>query len=147
MAVWRAFQRLRRGDLAARGAVQPLGQPRRRRDEGLDAGRVVDVALRGGFLGDWQALNRAATIPHCISMLEATGAVENLRRVTGESSAGYGGFRYSDSDLYKVLEATGWAGDGPWVDEVARLLATAQEDDGYLNSYYQAGPRFQELER
>ena len=109
----------------------------------------IDVALRGGFLGDWQALNRAATIPHCIEQLEAVGAVENFRRVIGASSAHYGGFRYSDSDLYKVLEATGWAGEGPWtpwVDEVARLLAAAQEDDGYLNSYYQGGPRFGELE-
>jgi DUF1680 family protein len=109
----------------------------------------MDVELRGGFLGDWQALNRAATIPHCIEQLEATGAVENFRRVTGESSAAFGGFRYSDSDLYKVLEATGWAGEGPWtpwVDEVARLLVAAQEDDGYLNTYYQGGPRFQELE-
>lgn len=110
---------------------------------------LADVALRGGFLGDWQELNRAATIPHCIEQLEAVGAVENFRRVTGESSAAYGGFRYSDSDLYKVLEATGWAGEGPWtpwVDEVARLLAAAQEPDGYLNSYYQGGPRFAELE-
>ena len=110
---------------------------------------MLEVALRGGFLGDWQALNRSATIPHCISMLERTGAVENFRRVTGESPAAYGGFRYSDSDVYKVLEATGWAGEGPWtpwVDEVARLLAAAQEDDGYLNTYYQGGPRFQELE-
>ena len=110
---------------------------------------MLEVALRGGFLGDWQALNRSATIPHCISMLERTGAVENFRRVTGESPAAYGGFRYSDSDVYKVLEATGWAGEGPWtpwVDEVARLLAAAQEDDGYLNTYYQGGPCFQELE-
>src|SRR5690349_13513605 len=112
----------------------------------------IDVALRGGFLGDWQALNRAATIPHCIEQLEAAGAVENFRRVTGASSADYGGFRYSDSDLYKVLEATGWAGEGPWtpwVDEVAQLLAAAQEDDGYLNSFYSSrppGPRFAELE-
>ena len=65
---------------------------------------AIDVALRGGFLGDWQELNRTATIPHCIEQLEAVGAVENLRRVTGESHADYGGFRYSDSDLYKVLD-------------------------------------------
>src|ERR1700754_177100 len=110
---------------------------------------AIGVALRGGILGDWQALKRTATIPHCIEQLEATGAVENFRRVTGESSADYGGFRYSDSDLYKVLEATGWAGEGPWtpwVDEVARLLAAAHAPDGYLNSYYRSEDRFRELE-
>ncbi len=107
------------------------------------------VVLRGGMLGDWQALNRSATLPHCIERLEAAGAVENLRRAAGESGAEYGGFRYSDSDLHKVLEATGWAGDGPWtpwVDEVARLLAAAQARDGYLNSYYRSEGRFRELE-
>jgi uncharacterized protein len=77
------------------------------------------------------------------------GALENFARLTGESSADYAGFRYSDSDLYKVLEATGWDGDErwtPWVDEVARLLAAAQEQDGYLNSYYASRTRFAELE-
>ena len=110
------------------------------------------VELRGGMLGDWQALNRDVTLGHCIERLEATGAVENLRRLTGESRADYGGFRFSDSDLHKVLEATGWAGEGawtPWADEVARLLAAAQERDGYLNSYYQGvqpEQRFKELD-
>lgn len=38
----------------------------------------------GSWLGAWQALNRAATIPHCLSRLAETGALDNLRRKAGE---------------------------------------------------------------
>lgn len=101
-----------------------------------------------GMLGAWQARNRDATLPHCIGELERTGAVENLRRLTGESSAGYGGFWFSDSDLYKTLEGAAWEGS-PWVDEIAPLLAAAQAPDGYLNSWFQGvhpQKRWKELE-
>jgi DUF1680 family protein len=117
------------------GPVDPTPQARvRLRPAG-------DVTLReDGMLGAWQWLNRDATLAHCIDRLEATGAVENLRRLVGESEAPYGGFWFSDSDLHKVLEGTGWAGEGawtPWVDEVARLLLAAQAKDGYLNTWFQ----------
>lgn len=40
-----------------------------------------------GLLGRWQARNAEATIPHCIERLEASGVLNNLRRVVGESGA------------------------------------------------------------
>ena len=60
-----------------------------------------------GFLGRWQALNRTATIPHCIEQLRSNGYLENFRRLRAPARDGYHGFRFSDSDLYKVLEAVG----------------------------------------
>lgn len=114
------------------------------------ARRPVDarrVALAEGFLGDWQRINREATIPHCIERLESTGVMDNLRRLVGESDAPFRGPEFADSDLYKTLEAIGWEAAGGdasefdgFVAESLRLLAAAQEDDGYLDSYYQ-GPR------
>jgi DUF1680 family protein len=51
---------------------------------------------------------------------------------------------FADSDVYKWLEAVGWElarapDDGlrRAADEVIELVAAAQDDDGYLNSYYQ----------
>ena len=51
---------------------------------------------------------------------------------------------FIDSDVYKWLEALGWElGREPSEDLAAladaaiELVAAAQEDDGYLNSYYQ----------
>src|SRR4051812_5663581 len=97
-----------------------------------------------GVLGRWQALNRSATITHCIERLEAAGNLANFRRLRDPSSEPFHGYWFADSDVYKVLEAIGWetgrAGDAGWsgfVDEAVALLREAQEDDGYLNSWIQ----------
>lgn len=115
------------------------------------------VQLQGGFLGDWQVVNRENTIPHCIERLESSGVLDNLRRLIRESDAAYRGPQFADSDLYKTLEAIGWEavrGDVteflPFVDESVRLLAAVQQEDGYLDSYYQgpyAGERFTNFAR
>lgn len=137
-------------------AVQTLAAPvvpaRAQSRRPLD---VRSVTLSGGFLGDWQTLNRDATIPHCIERLESSGVMDNLRRLVGESTAEFRGPLFADSDLYKTLEAIGWEavrGDASefalFVDDAVRLLAAVQENDGYLDSYYQgphAGERFTDL--
>src|SRR3954451_11278963 len=97
-----------------------------------------------GLLGSWQALNRSATIDHCIGRPVPAGNLENLRRLRDPGRGDYRGYWFADSDIYKVLEAIGWetgrAGDAGWsgfVDEAVALLREAQEDDGYLNSWIQ----------
>lgn len=103
------------------------------------------VRLRdGGMLGAWQLRNRTATIAHCIAQLETGGALPNMRRATGEYDGDFVGFHFSDSDIYKVLEAIGWEAARsdiaeflPWVDETVALLRRAQRADGYLNSFFQ----------
>ena len=79
----------------ARLAVHPLG---------LD-----QVTVTGGFWGHWQRLNRDVTTPHALGWLERDGSVENLRRLSGgDRTAPHRGFWFSDSDVYKVLEAISW---------------------------------------
>lgn len=109
-----------------------------------------------GHLGSWQELNRTSTIPHCIDNLESSGALDNFRRLVGESDAAFRGFWFQDSDLYKTLEAVGWeAGrqaDPRWEEYVAsmgELLAKVQEPDGYLNTWVQGvepGKRWDKLQ-
>lgn len=102
------------------------------------------VRITGGFFADWQRKNREGTIPHAIEQLEASQALNNLRRITGEHEGEFVGFQFADSDVYKTLEAIGWeAGRSdvslfmPFVEETIDLLARAQRPDGYLNSHYQ----------
>ena len=123
------------------GPVAPRATSRARlRPLALD-----DVALDpGGQLGAWQRVNRDVTLPHCIVHVEQRGNLGNLRRVTGLADGDFRGLPFADSDVYKTLEAAGWElARGPqpalddFVDETTRLLADVQEDDGYLNSYYQ----------
>ncbi|RZU60625.1 glycoside hydrolase family 127 protein [Zhihengliuella halotolerans] len=115
------------------------------------AGVVLDP---GGWLGAWERTNREATIDHCIAQLAERGALDNLRRLTGEHDGPRVGFMFSDSDVYKVLEAAGWetqraleAGEGPgetlaeFVPDAVDLLSRAQQDDGYLNSFAGADGR------
>jgi uncharacterized protein len=97
-----------------------------------------------GMLGAWQALSRSGTIDHCIAQLQASGNLDNFRRLVGSSTADYRGFWFADSDIYKVLEAVGWetgrAGDAGWeafTGSTIELLRSAQEPDGYLNSWIQ----------
>lgn len=94
-----------------------------------------------GWLGTWQAVNRAATISHCVAKLEQTGPLDNLRRKTGDYSGPRRGMWFTDSDIYKTLEAIGWElarGDGlrPQYTELTELIARAQDDDGYIHSWF-----------
>jgi DUF1680 family protein len=118
---------------AERLAVRPLGLDR--------------VRITGGFWADWQRLNRSVTTPHALGWLERDGSVDNLRRLdAAEDTAERRGMWFSDSDVYKVLEGIAWdLGREPSaeldavVSDLARVLRAAQDSDGYLNSYVQAG--------
>jgi DUF1680 family protein len=106
-------------------------------------------------LGAWQQRNAEATIPHCIDQLEASGVLDNFRRVIGESEAQYRGFLFADSDLYKVIEAVAWekarSGTGEWdtwLDDVIGLVARVQDSTGYVMTWIQGvhpDKRFAEL--
>jgi uncharacterized protein len=99
-----------------------------------------------GLLGGWQRRNATATLPHCVRQLDESGAMDNMRRVIGEVGGRHVGMWFSDSDIYKTLEAAAWQlGRNPsdvamreFIDTTSALLARAQEDDGYLNSYVQS---------
>ncbi|GAA3382134.1 glycoside hydrolase family 127 protein [Cryptosporangium minutisporangium] len=105
----------------------------------------------GGLLGAWQQRNSTATLPHCIDRLETSGAVDNLRRATGEASGQFRGMWFADSDVHKTLEAAAWElGRRPdanlerFVESITDLLERAQDADGYLNSYFQVDHRDQQ---
>jgi DUF1680 family protein len=105
------------------------------------------VRVTGGFWAQWQRLNREVTTPHALSWLERDGSVDNLRRLrTPDRTAAHRGFWFSDSDVYKVLEGISWdlcrTPSGELTGEVGELVAViaqAQEGNGYLNSFVQAG--------
>jgi DUF1680 family protein len=126
---------------AARGPVQPTDGAR----STLDPLPLNAVRLRpAGLLGRWQDRNATETLPHCVDQLEADGALANLRRTPGDGTP-HRGMWFSDSDVYKTMEAIAWrlaTGDGDnglreTFDALTGLLESAQEADGYLDSFYQ----------
>ena len=106
------------------------------------------VTFTGGLWHERQRVNREVSLRHAYRMLERAGNFRALRMAAGEVDGEYPGPRYLDSDVYKWLEAVGWAfaADSAsrdaelegLADEAIGLVEAAQTPEGYLNSYYQA---------
>jgi DUF1680 family protein len=114
------------------------------------------VTIRGGLLAERQRVNREVTIPLGAEELERAGTLDNLRIAAGRASGERRGMVFSDSDVYKWLEALAWEiGREPSAElerlsrETAELVAAAQEPDGYLNTWGQLDPawRWTDLEQ
>jgi DUF1680 family protein len=117
--------------------------------------RPLEGRIKSGFWADRQRLNRERLLLDGEHWLEEAGNFENLRAAAGRSDSEFRGMVFMDSDVHKWLEALGWElGREPSEDLARRadtaieLVEAAQEDSGYLNSYYQVaqpGPRFTNL--
>lgn len=116
-----------------RGRLRPLG---------LD-----EVRITGGFWADRQAVNGQATLAHVESRLESEGWLPNFDlAATGTLPEGRHGREFSDSEVYKFLEAVAWeigrtdaAGDSALEQrfhQIVARVAAAQEPDGYLNTMF-----------
>ncbi|OIV36313.1 glycosyl hydrolase [Mangrovactinospora gilvigrisea] len=119
------------------------------------------VLTGDGLLGQRRAVNASVSIPQGPERLEEAGNLENLRAAARKESgeAFRGGYPFQDSDVHKWLEAAAWQlGDDSTatdpglpdrVQEIVGLLRGAQDDAGYLNSYFMLAkpdqPRFTEL--
>ena len=114
----------------ARGRLRPLGQE--------------EVRITGGFWGDRQAVNGRDTLAHIESRLESEGWLGNFdRAAAGTLPEGRRGREFSDSEVYKYLEALAWeigrtddAGLETRLRAVVMRIAAAQEADGYLNTMF-----------
>jgi hypothetical protein len=101
--------------------------------------------------------NSEKSIPTMLALLEQHGVVDNFRRLCGRSNATRKGPVYTDSDIYKWMEAVGYvlqSGDQPQLratlDKLIDDVLAAQEPSGYLNTYYvdeRAKLRFTEMHR
>jgi DUF1680 family protein len=102
------------------------------------------VVIRDGLLADRQRVNREVTLLRGAEELERAGTLDNLRIAAGRARGERRGMVFSDSDVYKWLEALAWEigrEPSPELESLARetidLVASAQEPDGYLNSWCQ----------
>jgi len=102
------------------------------------------VVLRDGLLAERQRVNREVTLLHGAEQLERAGTLDNLRIAAGRASGERRGMVFSDSDVYKWLEALAWEiarQPSPRLEALAReaidVVSAAQEADGYLNSWCQ----------
>src|SRR5690606_14405896 len=116
-----------------------------------------EIRIEGGFWGERQRLNGTSIIPHCLHWEERVGWVNNfsalLRGTLAEERQGR---EFSDSDVYKLLEAMVWeigrTGDTALqqtFDDIVALIAACQQPDGYLNTKFDnpgQQPRYTDFE-
>ncbi|MET0974114.1 MAG: beta-L-arabinofuranosidase domain-containing protein [Leifsonia sp.] len=126
------------------GALRPLG--------------VDEVHITDGFWAERQRVNGAATLPHIEHWLEKDGWLGNFDlAASGALPAGRRGREFSDSEVYKYLEAVAWEIGRRGTDAalearfraVVDRVAAAQESDGYLNTNFGRpgqGARWSDLE-
>src|SRR5581483_1433119 len=116
---------------------------------------VASVRLDDAFWAPRRRVNHDVSLPDQYEQCETSGRLDNFRRVTGASDAPFQGRFFNDSDIYKWIEAASWALAGAsdpalsaQIDQAIALIAAAQDDDGYLNTYFsleRAGERWSDL--
>ncbi|MEU9291272.1 beta-L-arabinofuranosidase domain-containing protein [Streptomyces sp. NPDC048275] len=117
---------------------------------------ATTARITDGFWAARRRTNADVSIPQGPSRLEEAGNLANLRAAAEGKGTFTGDFQFQDSDVHKWLEAASWQlSDSPdskelaaHIDELTALLAAAQDESGYLQTYYQvAHPelRWQEL--
>jgi len=104
---------------------------------------VRAVTIEEGFWSKRRKINVERSIPTMREQLEQHGRMDNYRRLVGKSKEPQKGPFYSDSDIYKWIEASGFAlqsGDVPELHNVTasmiKEVVAVQEPSGYLNTYY-----------
>jgi DUF1680 family protein len=117
---------------------------------------VRAVKIHDGFWQKRIAATVERSIPTLLELLEQHGVMDNFRRLSGKNATRRGPL-YTDSDLYKWMEAAAWVlhwSDRPQLRAtLAKLteeIIRAQEPSGYLNTYYvdeRVPLRFKEMQR
>ncbi len=118
---------------------------------------VRAVKIEDGFWSARMRINVERSIPTMLDELEQHGVMDNFRRLTGTKQATRKGPVYTDSDIYKWIEAAAFvlqSGDRPelrkTIDRLTDEILAAQEPSGYLNTYYvddKKDKRFAEMYR
>ena len=105
---------------------------------------VRAVTIEEGFWSKRRKTNVERSIPTMRVELEEHGRMDNFRRLVGKSTEPQRGPYFSDSDIYKWIDAVGWALQSEAMPELRRTtdsmireVISVQEPNGYLNTYYQ----------
>ncbi|MBB1483006.1 glycoside hydrolase family 127 protein [Tessaracoccus sp. MC1865] len=114
----------------SRGRWRPLG--------------IRDVDITGGFWAERQSLNASTLIAHAHDWMEKVGWIANFTwAVEGTLPEKRRGREFSDSDVYKLMEAMAWehgrTGSAEMNDRfqsLAQRILPVQEEDGYLNTKF-----------
>lgn len=103
----------------------------------------IDSVKINGFMGEYLEKMLKVTILSQYEMLEKVGTIDNFLIASGKKKGSFKGMVFSDSDVYKWLEAASYAllfsKDQELkekVDKTIQEIKDAQDEDGYINTYF-----------
>lgn len=101
------------------------------------------VNVSDGFWRPRLETNRSVTIPYALEQCQETGRIPNFEKAAGVRDGAFVGTHFNDSDVYKVMEGAAYSLQvSPdrlmrlYLDQLVRLMAAAQWEDGYLFTFY-----------
>lgn len=121
-----------------------FGQPQSAQIQPVNFSKVT---IHDQFWKPRMELVTKVTLPVCIDQTEnQTPRIRNFEKVSRKAGEKHEGIFYDDSDVYKALEAIAYSLNNnrdphlekkadEWIDKIA----SAQQADGYLNTYYTLG--------
>jgi len=127
-------------DWRDQGLLELRGSPSAR----LHPVPVRAVRFQAGFWKTRQDVTIGRSLPTLLELLEQNGIVDNFRRLAGaDRQPPRRGPLFTDSDLYKWMEAAAWSLQvrpdpklEATLDELTRTILAAQEPSGYLNTWF-----------
>lgn len=96
----------------------------------------LSVELRDRFWAPRLEQLRTRTLDVMRERLEEQGAIDNFRRLADRPEIARRAMHFSDSDVYKWLEAAIVAGRLDLAEPVVELVERVQARDGYVHTYY-----------
>lgn len=104
---------------------------------------IERVRLEDAFWAPRLRIIREVTIPSQHTLLEETGRIFNFRRASGKVSGSFRGLYFNDSDVYKWIEASAYSYAYQPDERTLKMamdvideVVAAQDEDGYLNTYF-----------
>ncbi len=109
-----------------------------------------DFTIKDSFWSSYRKLVREEVLPYQYAMLEdripdaeKSHAIENFRIAAGIKQGEFYGMVFQDSDLAKWIEACAYSLTNfpdqkleAVVDEIIEVIEKAQQEDGYLNTFF-----------
>jgi uncharacterized protein len=103
----------------------------------------TEVKIEDQFWAPRIKLNREKIVPHNVRYCETTGRISNFAKAGGLIAGEFQGIYFDDSDVYKVIEGAAYTlaqerdeSLEKTIDGVIDKIASAQQPDGYLYTYY-----------
>lgn len=112
-------------------------------DNTLKEFEIKELKINDDFWNQRLEKNHRVTLEHQYQQLLETKRLDNFKKAAGEEEGDFYGMFFNDSDVYKWLEAASCSLERhedselrKRIDKTIALIASAQAENGYLNTYF-----------